>query len=142
MKDRSSAAVTVRYAALQGILSAGDAPLPFGEERLAEVRRISAAKFSTWDWIYGQSRKADLVHSAQLPCGTIEARISLDRGILTGLEFGGDFLGALPASLLAARLTGLRFEREILRRALTAVEVGDYFDGTSADGLQDLLFGA
>ena len=129
-------------AALQEILSAGDAPLPFGKERLAEVRRISAAKFSTWDWIYGQSRKADLVHSAQLPCGTIEARISLDRGILTGLEFGGDFLGALPASLLAARLTGLRFEREILRRALTAVEVGDYFDGTSADGLQDLLFGA
>ena len=129
-------------AALQEFLAGGDTALPFGAERCAAVQRLSDAKFSTWDWIYGQSRKADLVHTAQLPCGTVEARISLDRGILIGLEFGGDFLGALPASLLAARLTGLRFEREMLRGALTAVEVGDYLDGTSADGLQDLLFGS
>jgi lipoate-protein ligase A len=127
-------------AALQEILSAGDGELPFGTERLAEVQRISDGKFSTWEWIYGQSRAADLVRSAQLPCGTVEARIRLDRGILTGLEFGGDFLGALPASDLAVRLIGLRFERRALRESLDAMEVGDYFDRTDADSILDTLF--
>ena len=128
-------------AALQEILSAGDAELPFGEERAEEVQRISDGKFSTWEWIYGQSRTADLVRSAQLPCGTVEARIGLDRGILTGLEFGGDFLGALPAAGLAASLAGRRFERNTIGAALRAAPVGDYFDGTSAADLLELLFG-
>ena len=127
-------------AALQGILSAGDAPLPFGEERLAEVRRISAAKFSTWDWIYGQSREADLVRSGKLACGTVEARLCLDRGVLTAVAFGGDFLGALPAAQLAQRLAGVRFERAALRETLDAAEVEKYFDGVSAEDLTALFF--
>ena len=129
-------------AALQEMLAAGDGELPFGDDRRAAVQRISDEKFSTWAWIYGQSRVADLVRSLRLPCGTVEARIRLDRGILTGLEFGGDFLGALPASQLAGRLAGLRFERGTLREALGDVEVGEYLDDTTADGLLDLLFGA
>jgi len=127
-------------AALQEILSAGDAQLPFGADRCAEVQRISDAKFSTWDWIYGQSREADLVRSAPLPCGTVEARLCLDRGILTSVEFGGDFLGALPASQLAARLAGVRFDRESLLAALSPAS--DYFEGVTPAALADLLLGA
>ena len=96
-------------AALQEILAGSDGELPFGEERRAAVQEISDTKFSTWDWIYGRSRQADIVRSGALACGTVEARLCLDRGILTGVEFGGDFLGALPASGLASRLTGVRF---------------------------------
>ncbi|MCR4824426.1 MAG: lipoate--protein ligase, partial [Bacteroidales bacterium] len=41
--------------ALQEILAGPDGELPFGEERRAAVQRISDGKFSTWEWIYGQS---------------------------------------------------------------------------------------
>ena len=107
-------------AALQEMLAAGDGELPFDEGRRAEVQRLSDEKFSTWDWIYGQSRAADLVRRARFACGTIEAHISLDRGVLTALRFAGDFQGALPAAGLADRLVGLRFERASLREALEA----------------------
>lgn len=127
-------------AALQEILAAGEGELPFGPARCAEVQRIADTKFSTWDWIYGQSREADLVRRAPLPCGTVEARLCLDRGILTSVEFGGDFLGALPASQLAQRLRGVRFDPASLQEALDAAEVGNYFDGVSADALLALLF--
>ncbi len=131
-------------AAMQEMLSDGDGELPFGEERRAAVRRISEEKFSTWEWIYGQSKAADLVRSGRLACGTVEVRLSLDRGVLTGVEFGGDFLGGLPAGQLAARLAGVRFERAALRAALAPHpdEVSRYFDGVSADDLLDLFFGA
>ncbi|MCR5071562.1 MAG: lipoate--protein ligase, partial [Bacteroidales bacterium] len=62
-------------AALQEILSAGDAELPFEASRRAAVQRLSDEKFSTWDWIYGQSRQADLVRRGRLACGTVEARL-------------------------------------------------------------------
>ena len=127
-------------AALQEILAAGDAGLPFDAERRAAVQRLSDAKFSTWDWIYGQSREADLVRSGKLACGTVEARLCLDRGVLTAVSFGGDFLGALPAAQLAQRLAGVRFERAALRETLDAAEVEKYFDGVSAEDLTALLF--
>ena len=127
-------------AALQEILAAGDAGLPFDAERRAAVQRLSDAKFSTWDWIYGQSREADLVRSGKLACGTVEARLCLDRGVLTAVAFGGDFLGALPAAQLAQRLAGVRFERAALRETLDAAEVDKYFDGVSAEDLTALLF--
>ncbi len=126
-------------AALQEILAAGDAEIPLGPEQRAAVQRLSDGKFSTWDWIYGQSRTADLVRSARLRCGTVEAHLCLDRGVLTALHFGGDFLGGRPAAQLAARLEGLRFDRETIGAALRAAPVGDYFDGVSAEELLYLL---
>ena len=72
----------------------------------------------------------------------MEARLCLDRGILTRVEFGGDFLGALPASGLASRLTGVRFDRTALQERLDAAEVAQYFDGVGTQALLDLLTGA
>jgi len=126
-------------AALQEILAAGEGELPFEDSRREAVRRLSDGKFSTWDWIYGQSRAADLVRRGTLACGTVEAQLSLDRGVLTAVAFRGDFLGALPAEELSARLVGLRFERETIEAALQTAPISSYFDGTSADELLYLL---
>ena len=127
-------------AALHRILAAGDGELSFGEERRAAVQRISDEKFSTWEWLYGRSREADIVRSGRLPCGTVEVRLSLDRGCLTAVGFGGDFLGGLPAEQLARSLVGVRFEREALLAALDAAGPERYFDGVSAGMLVELIF--
>ena len=129
-------------AALHRILAAGDGELSFGEERRAAVQRISDEKFSTWEWLYGRSREADIVRSGRLPCGTVEVRLSLDRGCLTTVGFGGDFLGGLPAEQLAHSLVGLRFERGALLAALEAAGPERYFDGVSAGMLVELIFPA
>ena len=127
-------------ATLQELLSEGAAPLPFEPSRRLAVQALSDSKFSTWEWIYGQSREADFVRSARLTCGTVEAGICLDRGRIASLHFGGDFLGDLPAEQLAARLVGLRFERQELRSALAEAEVARYFEGLDADALTALIF--
>ena len=101
----------------------------------------SDAKFSTWDWIYGQSRVAQIVRSGRLACGTVEVQLSLDGGVIREAAFRGDFLGALPAQELADRLVGLRFERSALQQKLDAAEVNNYFDGVSSEVLLDLILG-
>ena len=136
------ASLDALQAALQEILAAGDGELPFGEERRAAVQRISDEKFSTWEWIYGQSKQADIVRSARLACGTVEVRLCVDRGVLTSVSFGGDFLGGLPAGELAGRLAGQRFERAALGAVLHAAGTSRYFAGVEPDALLDLLLGA
>ncbi len=126
-------------AALHEILSGGDTRMPFSEEDIARVRRIAEEKFASWDWIYGHSREADFRRRARFACGTVEVGVKIDRGRISALEFSGDFIGDRPASQLASALTGVRFGREAIAEALSAVCVRDYLPGVSAEELCELL---
>ena len=129
-------------AALQEILADGDAALPFGEDDRAAVQALRDGKYATWAWNHGQSRAATLVRRAVLPCGTVEAQLEVNRGILTSVHFDGDFLGDWPVEEMEEQLTGVRFERNALRETLDLAYVDYYFDGTTAEDLLGLLLGA
>ena len=126
-------------AALQDILASGDCQMELTESQLNEVRTMAETKFSTWDFIYGRSRQTDLVRSAKLPCGTVEAAISLDRGLITGISFSGDFMFDEPAEKLAAALVGCRFEHDALASVLGKTDVSRYFRDTTYSDVLDLI---
>ena len=125
---------------LQRLLAGADGQMELTEDQLSEVRKMADEKFSTWDFIYGRSRQADLVRKAKLPCGTVEASISLDRGIITGISFSGDFLFDEPAAELESRLTGLRFDRGVLAGVLDDAAVSRCFRDSDSSDVLDLLF--
>lgn len=127
-------------AALQKILSAGDGQMPLSAEQVAEVRRQADEKFSTWDFIYGHSHEADFRCKAKLSCGTVEADIRVDRGLIARLDFSGDFLFDTPAQELAAKMTGLRYAPAEVKAFLATQPVSTYFRGATPDDLAALLF--
>lgn len=127
-------------AALQEILSAGDGQMPLSAEQVAEVRRQADEKFSTWDFIYGHSHEADFRCKAKLSCGTVEADIRVDRGLVARLDFSGDFLFDTPAQELAAKMTGLRYAPAEVKAFLATQPVSTYFRGATPDDLAALLF--
>ena len=126
--------------ALQEILSAGDGQMPLSAEQVAEVRRQADEKFSTWDFIYGHSHEADFRCKAKLACGTVEADIRVDRGLIARLDFSGDFLFDTPAQELAAKMTGLRYAPAEVKAFLATQPVSTYFRGATPDDLAALLF--
>ena len=126
-------------AALQEILSAGDGPMDFPENGIDTVGQMVNEKFSTWNFIYGRSHEADIVRKAKLPCGTVEAAISLDRGVIKDLSFSGDFLFDRPAEELASSLVGCRLKRDELTGILEKAVVSRYFRSTTADDILQLL---
>lgn len=127
-------------AALQEILSAGDGQMPLSAEQVAEVRRQADEKFSTWDFIYGHSHEADFRCKAKLSCGTVEANIRVDRGLIARLDFSGDFLFDTPAQDLAAKMTGLRYAPAEVKAFLATQPVSTYFGAATPDDLAALLF--
>ena len=127
-------------AALQEILSAGDGQMPLSAEQVAEVHRQADEKFSTWDFIYGHSHEADFRCKAKLSCGTVEADIRVDRGLIARLDFSGDFLFDTPAQELAAKMTGLRYAPAEVKAFLATQPVSTYFRAATPDDLAALLF--
>lgn len=127
-------------AALQDILADGDPQMELTESQLNEVRIMAETKFSTWDFIYGRSRQADLVRSAKLPCGTVEVAISLDRGLITRISFSGDFMFDEPATDLESKLAGCRFERVAIEELSASLSIPKHFKGATIDDFLGLLF--
>ena len=127
---------------LEDILSGGhtDAEYLLTEADLANIRRLAEEKFATWEWNYGRSPKATLVHTSRLACGTVEVHLMLAENRIATCRFGGDFLGNLPASDVEAALTGTVYEKEAVRQCLSQMDIRRYFDRTTADDLLGMMF--
>ena len=110
------------------------------ETDLANIQRLTDKKFATWEWNYGRSPKATLVHSARLACGTVEIHLTLAENRIASCRFGGDFLGNLPASDVEKALTGIPYEINEIRKCLSKIEISRYFDRVSADNLLEMMF--
>lgn len=127
-------------AKLQEILSAGDGQMPLSAEQIAEVRKQADEKFSTWDFIYGHSHEADFRCKAKLSCGTVEANLRIDHGLIDRLDFTGDFLFDTPAEELSVKMIGLRYAPAEVKAFLATQPVSTYFRAATPDDLAALLF--
>ena len=117
-----------------------DAEYKLSETDLAHIQQLTDKKFATWEWNYGRSPKATLVHSARLACGTVEIHLTLAENRIASCRFGGDFLGNLPASDVEKALTGIPYEINEIRKCLSKLEISRYFDRVSADNLLEMMF--
>ena len=117
-----------------------DAEYKLSEADLAHIQRLTDEKFATWEWNYGRSPKATLVHSARLACGTVEIHLTLAENRIASCRFGGDFLGNLPASDVEKALTGIPYEINEIRKCLSKIEINRYFDRVLVDDLLEMMF--
>lgn len=117
-----------------------DKEYKLSEEDLACIQRLRDGKFAQWEWNYGHSPKATLIHSTRLACGTVEVHLTLAENRIASCRFGGDFLGNLPASDVENALQGVVYEADSIRACLSQMEISHYFDGVVADDLVKLMF--
>lgn len=122
------------------ILSCNDTEYQLSEKDLANIQRLRDDKFAKWEWNYGRSPKATLVHSARLACGTVEVHLTLKENRISSCRFGGDFLGNLPASEVETVLQGIAYEPDAIRACLLSIKISHYFDGVVADDLIKMMF--
>lgn len=113
--------------ALHMILADGDQEIGLTDTQKAQITKQKLEKFGTWDWIYGRSPKTEFESTRKLSCGTVTAHYTLIRGVLSELEFTGDFIGNRPAQELSSALIGKRLE-DILSQP-----VQEYFEGVTPE---------
>ena len=113
---------------------------PLTDADLKAVKAIQKERYDTWQWNYGASPACDLHLRRRFEgCGTVEAYLKLNHGIIEGLTFRGDFFSSEDPAALAQKLVGLSHQRAVLEKALSGTDVGQYFHGLTTNAFVSLL---
>ena len=114
--------------------------LTLTQEDMDAVEKIKRERYDTWQWNYGASPAGTLLRRRRVEgCGTVEARIAADHGVITDIVFSGDFFSAIEPETLAPKFIGKRLVREDLAQALEGVRADMFFSGLSNEDLLDIL---
>lgn len=121
----------------------GQDPIPeykMTEDDWKKINEISQKRYRNWDWNYGKSPKFNIQHSHRFPVGQIEFRLDVNKGLITGCKIFGDFFGIGDVSDIEDRLTGVKYERSEIAKALENVDIRHYFGNIGKEEVLDLIY--
>jgi lipoate-protein ligase A len=105
-----------------------------------KICHLSAERYNTWDWNYGQSPAYNIQKINRFPFGEIDARIEVVDGQIKSINFYGDFFCEEEPTALAELLIGTRYEKAALLERLVDMDLTKYFGGLSVEEFVDFLY--
>lgn len=107
---------------------------------IAAINEIREKRYTLWEWNFGASPPCTMVKKARIEgCGTLEARIRMENGCISGLSFCGDYFSTLPPEILAQKLTGIPLTEDACMQALRDCCAEEYITGLTNDKLITIL---
>ena len=105
------------------------------------INKLVDEKYSTWDLNFGHSQKYSLYNELKYPGGNIEFNLSVEKGIIRGIKFFGDFFGKCDISHIENLLLNTKHEENSLKLILESININDYFLGANTDILVSGIMG-
>lgn len=112
----------------------------FNEVDINEIKKIEAERFSTWTWNFGSSPKYSGHHAIKFSHGLVEVYYESKKGILTGVKFYGDFFSKEDVENVEKLLLNTPHTEVCILKALSAIELDNYFKGISPSEITSLFF--
>ncbi|MBP2098650.1 lipoate--protein ligase [Enterococcus rivorum] len=97
--------------------------------------------YANEDWIFGEEPKFTIQKEERFKGGTIEAKISVDKGKIVALTIYGDYFGQKKTEEIEALLVGCGYNQKSLALALKNVSIEEYFKNISKTDFIGLLIG-
>ncbi|MGG3563528.1 lipoate--protein ligase [Neobacillus rhizosphaerae] len=110
------------------------------EDDWEKIHQLSKERYQNWEWNYGKSPKFNLQHSHRFPVGSIDVRLEVNKGLIENCKIYGDFFGVGDVSDIETRLTGLRYEKSDLEKALADLEISRYFGNITKEEFINLIY--
>lgn len=110
------------------------------EKDWEKIRQISKERYQTWEWNYGKSPKFNLRHSRRFPVGTVDVRLEVNKGIIENCKIYGDFFGIGEVKDIEEKLTGCRYERAGIEKALEGIDIRHYFGNITKEDFISLIY--
>ncbi len=126
---------------LEHILKTKNAtPYVFSTNEMQQIKQIQENRYACWDWNYGRSPAYRVKKSRRFEgCGTIEIYMNNENGMISDIQFFGDFFGIADTKQLALQLKGLPLERSVLMEQLAPCKIEQYFHGLQIEDFLALL---
>lgn len=113
------------------------------EEDWVGINKLKAEKYDSWDWNYGKSPDFDIHRERRFEkAGIIDFRIKVKKGgLIENVKIYGDFFGKDPVSDIEEALTGTRYTKEDIIKALEPFDLFTYFGNIERDEFINLVYG-
>ena len=102
------------------------------------ILNLQETKYATWEWNYGFYADYAMNVEHRFSSGTLEVKMNVHDGRISGIRFFGDFFGNGDIHDLEQKLIGLPLNSD-MEPALQNFDVPFYINGVTAKDLQDLL---
>lgn len=109
-------------------------------EDVVAINKMKDEKYSTWEWVYGESPDFDLQKSKRYAGGGLDIRLNVQNGIIKECKIFGDFFGKKDVSEIENILTGTNFKEDSVFDVLGSVNFGEYFYGITIEDFVDCMF--
>jgi len=111
----------------------------FSKEDISAIQKLADEKYSSWEWVYGQSKQYSFTESRRFDFGTVELNCNIAGGIVQEISIKGDFFGTADVSELENRFLGLKFDsKEII---LQLHDVHRFILGSTPSEILSLFLG-
>lgn len=111
------------------------------EKDIENINNLADEKYNTWDWNFGNSPRYTLTNELKYPGGNVEFNLNVDKGFIKDIKFFGDFFGKSDVSVVEKLLIGIKHEENSLKKALSLVDINDYFLGANIEILISGILG-
>ncbi len=108
------------------------------EDEINAIQKLVDEKYTTWEWIYGNSPKYNYDNTKRYTGGTVEFNMEVDKGFIKAIRIYGDFFGERDVNELEIALTGVKHSEADIIKALEGFEIGKYIANVT---LEDILSG-
>lgn len=81
---------------------------------ITAINKLVKEKYSTYEWIYGESPKYNFKNAVKTNAGVIEINLDVSNGIIEQVKIFGDFFSISPIFELEKSLIGLKHNRNEL----------------------------
>lgn len=124
--------------ALINEITAGGKRYELTEEERGIIEKMSAEKFATKEFIFGNTPKFEIEKKGYFKGGKVTIGLTVNKGKISATEISGDFFGTISKEEFSKLLTGVTYEREAVKSALQKLQGNIY--NVSEEELLGLLF--
>ena len=105
-----------------------------------QIRRLAEEKYRSWDWTWGRAPDFAIRNTRRLPGGTLTVSLDVSQGVIRAADLSGDFMALIPCTEAQEALSGVKYEREAVVSALSALDLAPMLGAITASEVADTIF--
>lgn len=109
------------------------------EYDLQAVNELRDKKYSAWDWNYGTSPAYNIRKPRTFPWGSLDIRLEVKRGTITGCRIYGDYFSSRDIAELEVVFIGLNHREEEIGKCLEGIDLSSFLPQAEKQEFIELL---
>jgi len=110
------------------------------QKDIDEIQSIADARYTTWNWTYGESPEFNIEKSKRYAFGQLNLKLNVKDGTIKNIGIYGDFFANKDLSNLQETFIGVKFEEYSVREAIQNLQLQEYIQGLTNEDFVDCMF--